>query len=192
MKNDVGQWKMGDNSLPNADHDRAMLIPSCEMILKMALYSVRYSGKAFYCFAKYTKHRFNKNAIWHIEYVANYWLFDPSPRDTLVNQDGSVYTICFNTIHQNMVSKNRPLVLADLSDDIIVSKDLDNSVLGKFCIQYRPDHKHEKMQFLAGSYNSEIDNFEFSDCAVTNNGQLSDAYYEIPEHTYESFVDKIK
>lgn len=191
VKNDIGQWKMGENSLPNANHERARVMPPCEVVLKMELYDVKYGGKLFYCFAKYTKPRFFKYGVWHTEYVADYWLFDGSTADTLIGHDTSVNYICFRTIARSMVEEKRPLSLSDLSDAIAEKKD-DNIIGAKFCIKVRLDRKKNKVQFLPGSYDPETGVSDFEDCSVDDNDQLNLAYYELPEGVYAHFTSKIK
>lgn len=190
-KNDIGEWHSGRNSLPNIQHEAAVLNGSCEGLLKISLFRVSQDQQNFYCFAKFSRHFYRKWGKLNTEFVCNYWLFKAQRPDTSVSDDGRVISICYKTIGQDIIIKSVPITQTYISEHIMMGKDKDNSVMGNFCVQSRSNNKG-KTQFLAGSYNSEINTYSLTDCLMSDNDQLTHAYYEVNESTFHHLFDQIR
>jgi hypothetical protein len=190
-KNDLGKWSSGINSLPRYNHN--YFFPTCEQILKIDLAEVHYKGKRMFCVAKFMKSKYVRFNKINVEYPVDYWLFDLSRTDTIIGEVESVQATTYSTIESGFFSGHNISTWKDISNDIIVHFENGLGLVGYFCIQSREDKKNSKFQFLVGSYDNEIKQFNFNDCTVPGeNNEMGNGYYEVPASVFVSFMNKIQ
>jgi hypothetical protein len=189
-KNDLGKWSSAINSLPKYDH--SYHFPVCEQILKIELAEVNYKGNTMFCVAKFEKSRYIKYNKIMVEYPVYYWLFDPAITDSIVGNVASVQATTFNTIQTGFFSGANIATWRNISNDIMVNFENGIGMEGAFCIQSREDKKNKKYQFLIGSYDAQIKEFNFNFCLPPGDNEMENGYYEVPTSIFLSFKSKIK
>ena len=190
-KNDLGKWSGSPNALPRYAHD--YYFPTCEHILKIDLAEVQYKEKTMLCVAKFLESKYIKYGKLHIEYPVDYWLFDLSGTDTIIGQVMTVQSITYRTIAAGFFSGFAIPTWRDISNDMIVHFENPIGLEGDFCIQSREDKRTNRTQFLVGSYNHTIQQFDFNYCTMPgDNNELENGYYELPAAIFSAFIKKLQ
>ncbi|MDR3714769.1 MAG: hypothetical protein P4L51_18290 [Puia sp.] len=190
-KNDLGKWSSNTNALPRYIHDYFFSL--CEQILKIDLAEIQYKDKKMLCVAKFMQHKYVRFGKIHIEYPVNYWLFDFSGTDTLIGEIPTVQAITYRTFESGFFSGVTVPTWREVSNDIIVHSENGLGLEGDFCIQIRENKKDNKIQFLIGSYNHTIHQFDFNDCTMPgDNNEMANGYYEVPSAIFLAFLKKIQ